>query len=65
MASLLWGVVFSAIGAGYIAYGRRQGALVVALCGAALLVYPWFVSNSWWLVGIGVALMAIPYFVRL
>ena len=65
VANLLWGVVFSAIGAGYLLYARRQGAPVPGACGLALVLYPYFVSNTWWLFGIGVVLSAIPWFVRL
>jgi hypothetical protein len=64
-ATLLWGVIFGSIGAGFFVYGKRQGAPVPLLCGIALCVFPYFVSNSWLMVVVGAALMAIPYFVRL
>ncbi len=35
------------------------------VCGVALMVYPYFVSNLMLLVGIGVLFAAIPYFLRL
>jgi hypothetical protein len=38
---------------------------VPLVCGLALIVYPYFVSNITLLVGIGVLLAAIPYFLRL
>jgi hypothetical protein len=38
---------------------------VPLVCGIALMVYPYVVSSTWAMVGIGVVLMAIPYFVRL
>jgi len=34
-------------------------------CGQLLMVFPYFVSNTWATVLIGALLMAIPYFVRL
>jgi hypothetical protein len=37
---------------------------VPLLCGVALMVFPYFVSNSWLLAGIGAVLCAIPYFLR-
>ena len=64
-SSLLWGVLFGSIGLGFAIYGRRQRAIVPLLCGVALMVFPYFVSNTLLLVVIGVALMAIPYFFRL
>jgi len=64
-ALLLWGVVFSAIGAGYFLYGKKQRAPVPLVCGIVLMAYPYFVSNTWVLVVMGVVLSAVPYFVRL
>jgi hypothetical protein len=39
--------------------------VVPLVCGAALMIFPYFVSHAWLLVMIGVALTAIPYFLRL
>ncbi|HXA35949.1 MAG TPA: hypothetical protein VNW26_06420 [Steroidobacteraceae bacterium] len=64
-AVLLWGLLFGSIGLGYFIYGRKQGAAVPLLCGLALMVFPYFVSNVFLLLGIGVTLIAIPYFLRL
>ena len=63
-ATLLWGLLFSSIGLGFAIYGRRQQAVVPLLCGVALMVFPYFVSNVMLLVGIGVLLVAVPYFLR-
>ncbi|MES2299830.1 MAG: hypothetical protein V4582_22515 [Pseudomonadota bacterium] len=62
---LLWGVVFGSIGFGYFLYGKKQKALVPLLCGIALMVFPYFVSNAVVLVLLGCALAAIPYFYRI
>jgi hypothetical protein len=64
-SSLFCGLLFGSIGVGYLVYGRRQGAVVPLVCGIALMVYPYFVSNTIALVAIGAVLMAVPYFVRL
>ena len=64
-SSLLWGVLFGSIGLGFLIYGRKQRAVVPLVCGLALLIFPYFVTNSIALVAIGVVLMAIPYFLRL
>jgi hypothetical protein len=64
-SSLLWGVLFGSIGLGFVIYGRKQRAVVPLICGLALMVFPYFVSNAILLVAIGVALVAIPYFFRL
>lgn len=62
---LLWGLLFSSIGVGFFLYGKKQKAVVPLVCGLALMVYPYFVTNSVLLVVIGVVLMAIPYFVKI
>lgn len=61
---LLWGLLFSSIGLGYFIYGRRQRAVVPLVCGLALMIFPYFVAKVALLVGIGVVLMTIPYFLR-
>ncbi len=64
-ATLWWGMLFGAIGLGYFIYGKRQAAALPLVCGIGLMVFPYFVSNSWLLFAIGAALMAVPVFIRL
>jgi hypothetical protein len=61
----MWGVLFGAIGLGFLTYGRKQRAAVPLICGLALMAFPYFVSSTLWLLMVGIALMAIPYFVKL
>jgi len=63
-ASLLWGVLFGAVGLGLFVYGKKQKALVPLACGVALMVLPYLVSNAWLLAGVGLALVVIPCFFR-
>ena len=63
-ATLLWGLLFSSIGMGFFIYGKKQKRAVPLVCGIVLMVYPYFVPNTIWLVVIGVVLCAVPYFVR-
>ena len=58
-------MLFGSIGLGFFLYGKKQRAVVPLVCGLALMLFPYFVSNVMLLVGIGVLLMAIPYFLRL
>jgi hypothetical protein len=62
---ILWGLLFGSIGLGFFIYGKRQKAAVPLLCGLALMIFPYFVSNTVLLVAIGAALIAIPYFIRI
>ena len=64
-STILWGLLFGSIGLGFFIYGRRQRAVVPLVCGLVLMVFPYFVSNTIILVALGVALIAIPYFVRM
>ena len=63
-ASLLWGLLFGSIGLGYFIYGKKQRSVVPLVCGLALMLFPYFVSNIMLLVGMGVLLVIIPYFLR-
>lgn len=57
MASLL----FSGIGYFYYKRGRYQNDTVKTVCGVAIMVYPYFVTNAAYIVLIGAVLMAVPY----
>ena len=63
-SSLLWGLFFGSAGLGFFIYGKKQKAVVPLACGLALMVFPYFVTNTLLLVLIGFALIALPYFFR-
>jgi hypothetical protein len=54
LASLLIGLV----GVACFTYGRRQGRVPPMVAGAALVVYPYFVSNVGLMIAIAVAILA-------
>lgn len=62
---LVWGLVFGAIGLGYFVYGKRQQKFIPLACGLGLMGFPYFVSNPFVLVGVGIVLIVLPYFVRM
>jgi len=64
-STLIWGMLFGAIGIGFFSYGRKQRALIPLFTGIALFVFPYFVPNVTVLLIVGAALVAIPYFIRL
>jgi len=64
-STLIWGMLFGAIGIGFFSYGRKQRALVPLFTGIALFVFPYFVPNVTVLLIVGAVLVAIPYFIRL
>lgn len=57
-------MLFGSIGLGFFIYGKRQSAIIPMVCGLALMVFPYFVSNVFLLVIIGLVLMALPYYYR-
>ena len=56
-AWLLWSGLFSLIGLAVFRYGRRQQRGVPTIIGILLMGYPYFVSDTPALVGIGVLLI--------
>lgn len=64
-AVMLWGLLFGSIGIGFLAYAKQQRAVVPLVVGLALSIYPFFISNVYALVLIGLVLTTIPYFIRL
>ena len=61
---LFCGLVTGLFGMAYFVYGKKQSQPVPLIAGIALMVYPYFVSSNAQLFAIGVALIAIPYLVR-
>ena len=53
-------LLFSLIGVAFIVYAKKQARLIVGLCGAALVVFPYFVTNTYIIAAIGVALCLLP-----
>jgi hypothetical protein len=64
-SSLLWGVLFGSVGLGYFVYGKKHRVAVPLVCGLVLMLLPYFVSGAWLLVVLGIAIAAVPYFVRI
>jgi hypothetical protein len=62
---MFWIVLFSSFGLGFFMYGKKQGAIVPLVCGSALMIYPYFVSDIIFLVAIGSFLIVLPFFVRI
>jgi hypothetical protein len=60
---LIW-VITGAIGAGYFIYWKKQSMAMPMICGIALCVYPYFFWDIWVLIGIGIVLIALPFFLR-
>jgi len=62
--SLLLSLLFGSIGMGYFIYGKKQQHGIALITGAALCIFPYFVSNVLLVIIIGIVLMSLPYFLR-
>jgi hypothetical protein len=63
-SSIMWGILFGSIGMGYLIYGKKQRRGTALLSGVVLCAFPYFVSNVFLMVLIGIIFMAIPFFIR-
>ena len=63
-STLMWGVIFGSIGLGFFVYGKKQKALLPFICGIVLMVFPYFVSNVFFLVFAGILVVALPFIVK-
>ena len=58
-------MLFGSVGLGYVVYGKKQNAIVPLVCGVALMVFPYFVTNVILMIVVGLFFSALPYFVRI
>ena len=63
-ATLMWGVIFGSIGLGFFIYGKKQKAIIPIISGIGLMVFPYFISNVFFLVAASIIVAALPFVVR-
>jgi len=61
MGGLIAGLVFSGLGFIYFKYGKSTRNTSMMVCGVLLLVYPYFISNTTYLILAGLGLAALPH----
>ncbi len=49
---------------GYLVYGRKQRKGIALLAGMLLCVIPYFISNAFLSIGVGVLIMTLPFFIK-
>jgi len=62
--TLMWGMLFGTIGLAFFVYGKKQAAVVPLLCGLALMIFPYFVTNIYAIVAVGIVLIVLPFIIR-
>ena len=59
--TLIFSILFGSIGMGYFVYGKKQQAALPLLAGIVLCIFPYFVSNVYIVVLVGVVLTVLPW----
>ncbi len=62
-AALIISLIFSLIGTGYFIYGKKQDLFWTMIIGIVLGIFPYFVSNVWGMVLVGMGLTVLPFLI--
>ncbi|MCB1054316.1 MAG: hypothetical protein KDD11_02240 [Acidobacteria bacterium] len=57
-------ILFGVIGSAAFLYGKKNGKVVPMVVGGVLVVYPYFVSATWLLYGLGFVLTGALFVLR-
>ena len=63
-ANLIGNLLFSSVGFVAFVYGKRMNLWKLMLCGLALMVYPYFISNTAMMYAIGAVGSVALFFLR-
>ena len=63
-STVIWGILFGAVGMGYLIYGKKQQSWVAFISGVELCSFTYFISNTFWLIIVGIALIILPFILR-
>ena len=58
--SIIAMIIFSVVGLGYFAYGKKSQQILMVICGIALMGYSYFVTGTIYIILIGMALSSLP-----
>ena len=62
--SLVLSIALGLVGMAYFSYGKKLGKALPLGCGVGLMVFPYFVSSTGILLGIGGVLSVLPFLLR-
>ena len=63
-AFLFGSILFGAVGLAAFVYGKKLALWKPMVLGIALMAYPYFVSRTWVMYGVGVALSVLIFVLR-
>ena len=58
---LLVGIWLSALGSGYLLYGRKQGSPIPMVCGLLLMLEPYLIQGTTLQLLVGLLLALVPF----
>ena len=64
MGGMIASLVFSCVGYFYFKRGRSESDTNKLVCGIAMMVYPYFVTNALYITLVGAVLMAAPFIIE-
>ncbi len=59
--TLIFSILFGSIGMGYFVYGKKQQEALPLLAGIVLCIFPYFVSNVYIMVFVGIMIAVLPW----
>ena len=65
--SLSWIIIagfFGILGMAYFMYGKKSLRYMFLICGIVLMVYPYFVTQTVYMVIVGVVVSAVPFVIK-
>jgi hypothetical protein len=57
-------IFFSIVGFGYFLYGKKSTNYVYLICGIILMVFPYFISDTAYLIITGIVISVIPLIIK-
>jgi len=60
LAGLMLSGFFSLVGMAFVIYAKKQGRLIIGLCGGGLMLYPYCITNTWLILLVGLFLTFLP-----
>ena len=64
VTQLFCSIFLSAVGLGYLVYGKRQRRAVPLVCGLGLMLFPYFIASWILLLCLGLVLIVLPLVIR-
>ena len=57
-------ILFSIVGFGYFLYGKKSVNYIFLICGIILMVFPYIITNTVYLIITGIVLSVIPLIIK-